>query len=231
MVLSQPKGVVSDEPLLLSWKTFVLFLVFRQIPFGSPIIQDFPFPWICSRKSGKKEKGPANYLETGNDKGQDKAQFVSRHDTRGRLPIADHYKKSNRRGQNSGPYNQNGEKSKRECNIVVKDAMILKVFDFSLFFPPFQTGRAQVPAVEFHIAKRAQKPPAGAARNDCFLFRVVKATCLFIHHQYIARSPLGRLLDQCREGDHLNRCPTGTAGGHAGSVDVFIAEAFPAFGA
>ena len=109
--------------------------------------------------------------------------------------------------------------------------MIFKIFDLALSLAPFQTGRAQMQAVEFHIAKGAQEPTAGAARNDRFLFRVVKTACLVIHYQGLAGSPWRMLPEERREGVHLYRCAAGRAGGHAGSVYEFFAEGPPAFGA
>lgn len=69
--------------------------------------------------------------------------------------------------------------SKSKCYAVVQRTLVLEIDKLALFHSTLHAIRTEMLAVDFHIAKAAQKSAAAFARDDGFLFGVVEAGRLF----------------------------------------------------
>ena len=83
-------------------------------------------------------------------------------------------------GNECEPDRDHGEHGDPERNGVVEHPVTIKVDDPAFLLPGFQTGRAEVPATEFHVAEGAQESAAMIARNDGLFVRMVIAARLVI---------------------------------------------------
>jgi len=83
-------------------------------------------------------------------------------------------------GNECEPDCYHGEHGKPERNAVVEHPVTVKVDDPAFFLAGFQTGRAEVPAAEFHVAEAAQESAAMITRDNRPLLRMVKTARLII---------------------------------------------------
>jgi hypothetical protein len=83
-------------------------------------------------------------------------------------------------GHECEPDRYHGEHGDPERNGIVEHPVTIKVDNPPFFFPGFQTGRAEMPATEFHVAQAAQESAAMIARDNRPLLGMIKTARLII---------------------------------------------------
>ena len=83
-------------------------------------------------------------------------------------------------GNECEPDRYHGEHGDFERNAVVEHPVTIEVDDPAFFLPGFQTGRAEVPAAEFHVAEGAQESAAMIARDNRLFLGMIKTARLII---------------------------------------------------
>jgi hypothetical protein len=124
---------------------------------------------------------PADDLKTRKTDSEDIAGFGSiNHADRG-VPVPDHKHDDYRRCDERDVEEQHGTKNQEQRDIVVTGSLSFDIFD--LFPGPagFKASGTEVFPIKVAITKRAHKPAAPDARQDCLLRRVIEAGGLSFH--------------------------------------------------
>src|SRR3954454_8235952 len=159
-----------------------------------------------------KDNGPADDLEAGEDDGQDGA-YLGRMDEAARgVPVANREEQRHGCGDEGQVKNEQRQNGQSERNAVIANALVLEFFDFALFTARFQAGRAEVLAVQFAIAKRAEKPAATLSGEHGLLLGVIKTTCFAIHQDGFSLLPRSGPAEQGGKDLDLQRNGAGGAG-------------------
>jgi hypothetical protein len=153
------------------------------------------------RKGIDNQYGPGKDLKAGNGHSQEETNLAPPDNAHGRVPVADRKVKGNGCCDDGKRPDYYGEKDKPEGNAIIEQPMTVEVDDLAFFPPRFQTDRAEMLAVQFHVAQGAQESPAMIAGDGGLFLRMIEAARLIIHQSL---SGFPRLEGAEKGGKHIN---------------------------